>query len=137
MLHHARGNCNRTGLCSCAFLLRMHANVGLGIEEQRSPGVLSETLAETPKPLRTSQSCCPFILLQLRLRPERPFTGVSGPSGPKIAKKSQKESFGGPQKKSPKIPEQVKKYPNFDFFGYFLTSGIFGDFFADPPKDSF
>ena len=27
------------------------------------------------------------------LRPEWPFTGVSGPSGPKIAQKSQKESF--------------------------------------------
>ena len=32
----------------------------------------------------------------LCLRPVLPFTGVSGPSGPEIAKKkSQKESFGG------------------------------------------
>ena len=30
-----------------------------------------------------------------RLRPERPFTGVSGPFRSKIAKKSQKESFWG------------------------------------------
>ena len=31
----------------------------------------------------------------LGLRPEPPFTGVSGPSGPEIAKKSQKGSFLG------------------------------------------
>ena len=38
-------------------------------------------------------------------------------------------------RKSQKIPE---KYPNLDFFGCFSTfSGIFGDFFADPQKDSF
>ena len=35
------------------------------------------------------------------LRSERPFTGVSGHSGPKIAKKSQKESFWGSAKKVP------------------------------------
>ena len=71
------------------------------------------------------------------LRPEPPFTGVSGPSGPEIAKKSQKRSFGGSAEKSQKIPEKVKKY-DFRTFGYFLTSsGIFWDFFADPPKDLF
>ena len=44
----------------------------------------------------------------LSLGPERPFTGVSGPSGPKIAKKSQKASFGGPQKSPPKYPKKQK-----------------------------
>ena len=75
----------------------------------------------------------------LSLRSERPFTGVSGPSGPKIAKKSQKESFWGSAKKSPKIPEKVKKYTQnwtllgvfFDFFGYFR--GLF----CGPPKRLF
>ena len=53
-------------------------------------------------------------------------------------KKVSKRVFWGSAKKSPKIPEKVKKYPKLDFFGYFLTfSGIFGDFFADPQKDSF
>ena len=54
-----------------------------------------------------------------KLRPERPFTGVCGPSGPKIAKKSQKESFWGSAKKSPEIPEKVKntaKSPIFSIF---------------------
>ena len=74
----------------------------------------------------------------VRLRPERPFTGVSGPSGPEIPKKSQKESFWGSARKSPKIPEKVEKYPKKSNFGYFSTcSGIFEDFFADPQKDSF
>ena len=41
------------------------------------------------------------------LRPEPPFTGVSGPSGPEIAKKSQKGSFWGSGEKSQKIPEKV------------------------------
>ena len=75
------------------------------------------------------------------LRPERPFTGVSGPSGPEIPKKSRKESFWGLQKsprKHPKKSKNTRKSPNLVFFGYFLTfSGIFGDFFADPQKDSF
>ena len=31
---------------------------------------------------------------ELGLQPERPFTGVSGRSGPEISKKPQKESFG-------------------------------------------
>ena len=77
-------------------------------------------------------------MLHLKLRPERPFIAISGPSGPKIAKESQKESFWGSAKKSPEIPENVKKYPKLDFLRHFLTlSGIFGDFFADPQKDSF
>ena len=44
---------------------------------------------------------CPVFMLsiqlfcRLSLRPEPPFTGVSGPSGPEIAKKSQKGSSWG------------------------------------------
>ena len=38
------------------------------------------------------------------LRPERPFTGASGPSWPEIA-----ESFWGFAKKSLKMPEKEKK----------------------------
>ena len=82
----------------------------------------------------------PFLIRMKahRLRSERPFTGVSGPSGAKIAKKSQKESFWGSAKKSPKIPEKVKNDLKKSNFGVFLTFlGIFGDFFADPQKDSF
>ena len=65
------------------------------------------------------------------LRSERPFTGVSGPSGAKIAKKSQKESYWGSAKKSP------RKYPKVQKTQLWTFSAIFGDFFADPQKDSF
>ena len=61
-----------------------------------------------------------------------------GPPGPKSQKTSQKESFWGSAKKSPKIPEKVKNDLKKSNFGVFLTfSGIFGDLFADPQKDSF
>ena len=61
-----------------------------------------------------------------------------GPPGPKSQKSLKKSLFGGLQKKSPKIPEKAKKYTKLDFLVYFLAfSGIFGDFFADPQKDSF
>ena len=57
---------------------------------------------------------------------------------PKIAKESQKESFWWSAKKSQKIPDKVKKYPQKSDLEYFLTfSGIFWDFFADHQKDSF
>ena len=46
-----------------------------------------------------------------------------GPPGPKSQKKVSKRVCLGVCKKSPKIPEKVKKYPNLN-----------GDFFADPPK---
>ena len=70
-------------------------------------------------PARQDQACadCPGFPVPgaggapLGLPSERPFTGVSGPSGPEIAKKSQKESFQGSAKKSAKIPEKVKKCP--------------------------
>ena len=74
------------------------------------------------------------------LRPERPFTGVSGPSGPEIPKESQKESFGGSAKTVPENTRKGRKYPKKSSFGCFFStssSGIFGDFFADPQKDSF
>ena len=59
------------------------------------------------------------------LRPEPPFPGVSRP---KIAKKSQKTSFwGSSNKKSPKY--QLSENETF--------SGIFGDFYAEPPKRPF
>ena len=82
----------------------------------------------------------PIFRLQLYehavvLRSEPPFTGVSGPSGPKFAKKSQRMSFGGSRKKvSKKGVQKMKIGP----FGSFLTFwGIFGDFLADPQKDLF
>ena len=96
------------------------------------------------------------VLINLGLRLERPFTGVSGPFGPEIPKKSRKESFWGSAKKSPKIPEKVEKYPKntkfglfrvfFDFLGYFrghfcrppkrLFSRLFWDFGPEGPGDS-
>ena len=65
------------------------------------------------------------------LRPEPPFTEVSEPSRPEIAKKSQKVSSWGSGEKSQKIPENVytntekntQKGPKigiFGLFGYFL-----------------
>ena len=71
------------------------------------------------------------------LRPERPFTGVSGPCGPKIAKKSPKESFWGSAKKSPRIPEKVKKYPKNPIWGVFYFFGYFQGPFCRPPERLF
>ena len=74
----------------------------------------------------------------IRLRSERPFTGVSGPSGAKIAKKSQKESFFGVCKEVPENTRKSQKIHKIGLFGVFLTfSDIFGDFFADPQKRLF
>ena len=57
-------------------------------------------------------------------------------------KKVSKRVFLGVCKKVPentrKVEKYPKKYPNLDFSGTFqLFAGIFGDFFADPQKDSF
>ena len=71
------------------------------------------------------------------LRPERPFTGVSGRSAAKITKKSQKESFLGSAKKSPKITEKVEKYPGFYFWGIFRLFRVFSGTFCRPPKGLF
>ena len=46
------------------------------------------------------------------MRPEQPFTGVSGPSEPEILRNFKKTLFWGLHKKSPKIPDKVKNYPN-------------------------
>ena len=55
---------------------------------------------------------------------EQPFTGVSGPSGPEIPQKSQKESWGV-CKKSPKTPEKnPQKNTQIGFWG------VFFDFFG-------
>ena len=58
---------------------------------------------------------------EITLRPERPFTGVSGPSG--IKKRSQKSLFGGLQKSPREYPKKSQKYPQIgvflNFFGYF------------------
>ena len=55
-----------------------------------------------------------------------------GPPGPKSQKGLKKSLLGGSAKGPRKYPE---KYPKLDFFRYF--AGIFGDFFADPPKGLF
>ena len=76
------------------------------------------------------------------LRPEPPFTGVSRPSGPEIAKKSQKGSFLGVWRTVSKNTRRSLKIPIFgtfwgifsvflDFFGYFLR------LFSRPPKRPF
>ena len=58
--------------------------------------------------------------------------------GPKSQKNLKKNLFGGLRKSPRKYPKKIKKYTKKSNFGNFLTfSGIFGDFFADPPKDSF
>ena len=44
------------------------------------------------------------------LRPEPPFTGVSSPSGPKIAEKNLKMGlFGGPEKSPRKYPQKSRR----------------------------
>ena len=83
----------------------------------------------------------PIPLSALLLRSEPPFTGVSGPSGPEIAKKSHKGFFGGLEKSLKKYPKKSKNtdFRTFlgifsvflDFFGYFLR------LFSRPPKNPF
>ena len=60
-----------------------------------------------PGPTQTFSCGCsvPHFVGSMGLR--RQVTGVSGPSEPKIARKSQKESFGGPQKSPRKYPKKV------------------------------
>ena len=108
---------------------------------------LRESFAECSRPFIQS------VKSTLSLRPERPFTGVSGPSWPKIAKKSQKESFWGSAKKVPENTPKSQKIPKiglfsvfFDFFGYFrglfcrtpkrLFLRLFCDFGPGGPGDS-
>ena len=69
----------------------------------------------------------------------RECRGSPGPkSKSKFQKKKRKESFGGALQKSPEnTGKKSKNTPKLNFLRHFLTfSGIFGDFFADPRKDS-
>ena len=62
-------------------------------------------------------------------------TGVSEPSGPKIAKQMLKRVFWGVCNfiKSPKIPEKVKNTPKDpNRCSFFISSGVFGDFLQTP-----
>ena len=76
-----------------------------------------------------------------QLLSEPPFTGVSGPSGLKIAKTSQKGLFGGPPKSRRKYPRKSKngpKSPIFRLFGRFFDFlGYFRGLFGGPPKRPF
>ena len=73
------------------------------------------------------------------LRPEQPFTGVSRPSGFKMAKNVSKRAFLGVCKRVPEnYPKKSKNHPKLDFLAYFFSfSGIFRDFFCRPPKRLF
>ena len=110
---------------TCQLYIIYHIPLRNADEDQIStptpnPRILSEETRWT------SQKFGPLI----NLRPEPPFTGVSGPSRPKIAKKS------------PKISQKVQKclkMSNFQtFLGIFGLSGVFlGTFLSDPPKRPF
>ena len=88
---------------------------------------------------RFSSGYCAFW--DTALRPEPPFTGVSGPSGPEIAKKSQKGSFWGSGEKSQKIPEKVQKYQKNTQkgpkIGIFRLFRVFLETFLQIPKRPF
>ena len=61
----------------------------------------------------TTPSKNPLILVrELSLRPGRPLTGVSEPSGPEIPKKSQKRVFCRVRKKVPENTRKSKKHLN-------------------------
>ena len=62
--------------------------------------------------------------LEFDLRRERPLTGVSGPSGPEIAKKSQKEFFWRVCKKVPENSRKSQKIPKMGLLGEFVD--LFG-----------
>ena len=72
------------------------------------------------------------------LRPEPPFTEVSGPSGPEIAKSLKKALFGGLEKS---LKKYLKKSKNTDFRTFLGIFSVFLDFFgyflrpfSRPPK---
>ena len=75
-----------------------------------------------------------------KLRPEPPFTGVSGPSGPEIAKKISKRVFwGAAEKKVPKntrqSPKNTPKSPKIGILGFVRV--FFGTFLQTPQKTLF
>ena len=55
-------------------------------------------------------ACLPVSNQPQELRPEPPFTGVSGPSGPEIAKKVSKRVFWGVWRKVSKNTRKSPKY---------------------------
>ena len=72
------------------------------------------------------------------LRPEPPFTGVSGPSRPEITKKSQKRSFWGSAEKSQKKTQKTSKNTDFrTYLGIFKLSRVFFETFLWTPKRTF
>ena len=72
------------------------------------------------------------------LRPERPFAGVSGPSGPEIPKKVSKRVFWGVCKEVPENTRKSRKIPDkvqiWVFFRYFSTFLVFSGTFCRPPR---
>ena len=96
----------------------------------------SDRLRVPQKDVCNRSSITFFVFGTLSLRPERPFTGVSGPSGPGIPKKSQKECFWGSAKKSPKIPEKVERYPKCPILGIFRLFQVFSGTFLQTPKNT-
>ena len=90
-----------------------------------------------------------MVVVYLYLRPEPPFTGVSGPSGSKSKKVSKRVFWRDLQMSPPKRPEKVKKKPIFRPF-YFCYLGThlqtptktlfetlsFCDFGPGGPRDS-
>ena len=74
-------------------------------------------------------------LCALFLRSERPFTGVSGPSGAKIAKKVSKRVFLGVCKKSPpKYPKKSKMTSKSPILAYSWLFRVFSGAFLESPK---
>ena len=82
-----------------------------------------------------------FILGSTVLRPELPFTGVSGPSGPEIAENISKKVFWGVCRKVPKNTreslkrlQKARKSVFLDFFGFFSGTYLHT---LPPPKTFF
>ena len=74
----------------------------------------------------------------LVLRPERPFTGVSGPSGPKYQKKISNWVFWGVRKKVPENTRKSPKIPKMRLWGVFFDSfGYFRGLLLNPQSHSF
>ena len=68
------------------------------------------------------------------LRPEPPFTGVSGRSGPEIAKTSQRGSLGCPQESPRKFPKKSKNTRRSPTMCIFRLFRVFSGTFPRTPK---